>query len=192
MGERELGMNLKVIEVEHYTDNLFWFKTTKSDAWKEKNFQPGEFTMIGMGDEKLTRAYSIANSPQDDYLEFLSIKVQDGPLTSRLQHIKVNDINTGILPIPELKSWFGFNIKYLAQKLNLKKKYIRLQDTEQFLSIVTSLEQLSNLWSKYLENQSKYFKEVSSRLDKSVYGLSDAKNQIKRLLAQWVNGNDQG
>ena len=58
-------MNLEtVLDVTHYNDNLFWFKTTKSDAWKEKNFQPGEFTMIGMGDDKLTRAYSIANSAE--------------------------------------------------------------------------------------------------------------------------------
>ena len=40
--------------------------------------------------------------------------------------------------------------------------------------------------------QSKYFKDISKRLDDTVYGLNDAKNQIKRLLAQWVNGNDQG
>ena len=86
-------MNLeKVMAIEHYTDDLFWFRTTKSDAWEKKNFQPGEFTMIGMGDKlSPTRAYSIANSPDDDYLEFLSIKVQDGPLTSRLQNIKVGD-----------------------------------------------------------------------------------------------------
>ena len=83
-------------------------------------------------------------------------------------------------------------INYLAKKLNLKKKYIRLQDTDQFLSIVTSLEQMNNLWTKYLEQQSDYFTKVSDRLDTSVYGLSEAKNQIKRLLAQWVNGNDQG
>ena len=49
---------------------------------------PGEFTMIGMPDSSLTRAYSIANSPEDDYLEF-RIKVPDGPLTSELQHIKL-------------------------------------------------------------------------------------------------------
>lgn len=97
-------MNLEtVLEVKHYTDNLFWFKTTKSEEWKEKNFQPGEFTMIGMGDEKLTRAYSIANSPQDDYLEFLSIKVEDGPLTSRLKNIKPNDqIEVTVKPIGTL------------------------------------------------------------------------------------------
>jgi ferredoxin--NADP+ reductase len=86
-------MNLeKVMAIEHYTDDLFWFRTTKSDAWEKKNFQPGEFTMIGMGDKlSPNRAYSIANSPEDDYLEFLSIKVEDGPLTSRLQNIAVGD-----------------------------------------------------------------------------------------------------
>ena len=85
-------MNIEtVLSVEHYTDDLFWFRTTKSDAWQKKNFQPREFTMIGMPEDSLTRAYSIANSPEDDYLEFLSIKVPDGPLTSKLQHIKVGD-----------------------------------------------------------------------------------------------------
>ena len=80
-----------VLSVEHYTDDLFWFRTTKSEIWDKKNFQPGEFTMIGMPEDSLIRAYSIANSPDDDYLEFLSIKVPDGPLTSKLQHIKVGD-----------------------------------------------------------------------------------------------------
>ena len=80
-----------VLEVKHYTDDLFWFKTTKSEEWNKKNFQAGEFTMIGMGDDDIQRAYSIASPPQADYLEFLSIKVQDGPLTSRLQHIKPGD-----------------------------------------------------------------------------------------------------
>lgn len=80
----------EVLEVTHFTEDLFWFKTTKTGEWK-RNFDPGEFTMIGMGDDNTTRAYSIANSPDDDYLEFFSIKVQDGPLTSRLQHIKPGD-----------------------------------------------------------------------------------------------------
>ena len=86
-------MNIeKVLDVEHYTDDLFWFRTTKSDAWDKKNFQPGEVTMIGMPESNLTRAYSIANSPKDNFLEFLSIKVPDGPLTSELQHIKPGDV----------------------------------------------------------------------------------------------------
>ena len=52
-----------VLEIEHYTDDLFWFKTTKGENWNKKNFQPGEFTMIGMPGVDVTRAYSIANSP---------------------------------------------------------------------------------------------------------------------------------
>lgn len=81
-----------VLEIKHFTDDLFWFKTTKGPEWEKKNFQPGEFTMIGIPDADVTRAYSIANSPDDEFLEFFSIKVQDGPLTSKLQHIKVGDI----------------------------------------------------------------------------------------------------
>lgn len=81
-------MNLKVTEVEHYTDRLFRFKTERPSSFK---FAAGEFTMIGMGDNDITRAYSITSGPYDEYLEFYSIKVPDGPLTSRLQHIKVGD-----------------------------------------------------------------------------------------------------
>ena len=98
----------KVLEVKHYTDNLFWFKTTRNGEWK-KNFRPGEFNMIGMGDgESPLRAYSICSLPEDNFLEFLSIKVPDGPLTSRLQHIKEGDeleITTrsvGTLVLPNL------------------------------------------------------------------------------------------
>lgn len=85
-------MNVEtVLEIKHFTDDLFWFKTTKSDAWNKRNFVPGEFTMIGLLDNDTQRAYSIANSPKDDHLEFYSIKVPDGPLTSELQHIKSGD-----------------------------------------------------------------------------------------------------
>lgn len=91
-----------VLDVKHFTEDLFWFKTTKQGEWK-RPFRPGEFTMVGMGDDDISRAYSIANSPDDDWLEFLSIKVQDGPLTSRLQHIKVGDeIEVGTRPIGTL------------------------------------------------------------------------------------------
>ena len=84
------------------------------------------------------------------------------------------------------------DINCFRKVLKLEKIYIQLQDTEQFVTILSSLEQISNIWNKYVELQSKYFKDISKRLDSTVYGLDDAKNQIKRLLAQWVNGNDQG
>lgn len=80
----------KVTWVHHWTDKTFSFKTTRTQTFRFKN---GEFAMIGlMGEERpLLRAYSIASANYEDELEFLSIKVPDGPLTSRLQHLKVGD-----------------------------------------------------------------------------------------------------
>ena len=80
-----------VLEVQHYTDRLFSFKVTRP---KTLRFRSGEFVMIGLLNEEgkpLLRAYSIASPAWDDELEFYSIKVQDGPLTSKLQHIKKGD-----------------------------------------------------------------------------------------------------
>ncbi|HOF50991.1 MAG TPA: ferredoxin--NADP reductase [Rhodoferax sp.] len=79
-----------VTEVHHWTDRLFSFKTTRDQALR---FSNGHFTMIGLrvDGKPLLRAYSIVSANYEDHLEFLSIKVQDGPLTSRLQHIQVGD-----------------------------------------------------------------------------------------------------
>ena len=80
----------KVLEVHHWTDKLFTFKTTRDTSLR---FSNGHFTMIGLpvDGKPLVRAYSIVSANYEDHLEFLSIKVPDGPLTSRLQHIKVGD-----------------------------------------------------------------------------------------------------
>ncbi len=80
-----------VTKVTHWTDRLFSFRVTRPQSLR---FRSGEFVMIGlMGDngKPLLRAYSIASPSWDEELEFYSIKVQDGPLTSKLQHIKVGD-----------------------------------------------------------------------------------------------------
>ncbi|MFC3615878.1 ferredoxin--NADP reductase [Lutimaribacter marinistellae] len=80
-----------VTEVKHWTDRLFSFRVTRPQTLR---FRSGEFVMIGLlGDngKPLLRAYSIASPAWDDELEFYSIKVQDGPLTSRLQHIQPGD-----------------------------------------------------------------------------------------------------
>jgi ferredoxin--NADP+ reductase len=80
-----------VLSVHHWTDRLFSFTTTRDTALR---FSNGHFTMIGLRQENgkpLLRAYSIVSANYEEHLEFLSIKVQDGPLTSRLQHIKVGD-----------------------------------------------------------------------------------------------------
>jgi ferredoxin--NADP+ reductase len=80
----------KVLDVHHWTDRLFTFKTTRDASLR---FSNGHFTMIGLkvNNKPLLRAYSIVSANYEDHLEFLSIKVPDGPLTSRLQHIKVGD-----------------------------------------------------------------------------------------------------
>ena len=80
----------RVLTVHHWTDKLFTFTTTRDESMR---FSNGHFTMIGLrvNDKPLLRAYSIVSANYEDHLEFLSIKVPDGPLTSRLQHIKVGD-----------------------------------------------------------------------------------------------------
>jgi ferredoxin--NADP+ reductase len=81
----------RVLSVHHWTDRLFSFTTTRDPSLR---FSNGHFTMIGLRKEDgkpLLRAYSIASANYEEHLEFLSIKVPDGPLTSRLQHIQVGD-----------------------------------------------------------------------------------------------------
>lgn len=79
-----------VLSVHHWTDTLFSFTTTRNPSFR---FVNGQFTMIGLtvDGKPLVRAYSMVSTNYDEELEFLSIKVPDGPLTSRLQHIEVGD-----------------------------------------------------------------------------------------------------
>jgi len=82
-----------VIDVEHYTDRLFSFNITRPKSFR---FRSGEFIMIGLPalpDQKrpVMRAYSVASPSWDESLEFFSIKVPDGPLTSRLQKVQKGD-----------------------------------------------------------------------------------------------------
>ncbi len=79
-----------VLSVRHFTDRLFAFRTSRPASFR---FRSGEFVMIGLpvDGKPLLRAYSVASPSWDDTLEFYSIKVPDGPLTSRLQLIEVGD-----------------------------------------------------------------------------------------------------
>ena len=80
----------KVLSVRHWNDFLFSFTTTRDPALR---FENGQFVMIGLEIEgrPLMRAYSFASPNWEEHLEFFSIKVPDGPLTSRLQHLIVGD-----------------------------------------------------------------------------------------------------
>ena len=104
----------KVLEVKHYTDRLFHFKTTRDPGTR---FRDGEFLMIGL--EVDGKPLLIAYSPNyEEYMEWFSIKVPNGPLTSKLQHIKPGDeiiTNTksvGTLVMPNVKP--GRNLYMLA------------------------------------------------------------------------------
>jgi ferredoxin--NADP+ reductase len=79
-----------VVSVKHYTDRLFSFRITRPQSLR---FRSGEFVMIGLpnAEKPIFRAYSVASPAWDDELEFFSIKVPDGPLTSELQKIQVGD-----------------------------------------------------------------------------------------------------
>lgn len=79
-----------VLDVRHWTDSYFSFTTTRDDGFR---FENGQFVMIGLevNGKPLMRAYSIASANWEEQLEFFSIKVPNGPLTSRLQHIKAGD-----------------------------------------------------------------------------------------------------
>ena len=84
---QEKNGNYYVREVEHYTDTLFKFKLDKPEGF---DFKAGQFTMISVEDAP-KRAYSMVSAPQDGYLEFYSIKVPGGALTSKLKNIQVGD-----------------------------------------------------------------------------------------------------
>src|SRR6201991_4821839 len=81
----------KVLSVQHWTDTLFSFRATRDTGFR---FQNGQFAMIGLeiDGRPLLRAYSMASANHEEELEFFSIKVQDGPLTSKLQKIREGDI----------------------------------------------------------------------------------------------------
>jgi ferredoxin--NADP+ reductase len=98
----------RVLTVHHWNETVFSFTTTRDESLR---FENGHFVMMGLLVEgkPLMRAYSIASANHEDCLEFLSIKVADGPLTSRLQHIKpgdeilVSSKPTGTLVLRDLK-----------------------------------------------------------------------------------------
>ena len=97
-----------MLKVHHWTDTQFTFTTTRDSALR---FENGQFVMVGLrlASRPLLRAYSIASANHEEHLEFLSIKVPDGPLTSRLQHIRAGDEllisrkPTGTLVLHDLK-----------------------------------------------------------------------------------------
>ena len=125
----------RVLSVHHWNDNLFSFRTTRDASLR---FINGQFVMLGLEQEgrPLTRAYSIASANHDDFLEFFSIKVTNGPLTSKLQHLSVGDAvvvsrkPTGTLVLRDLKP--GKNLYLLATGTGLAPFISLIQDPESY------------------------------------------------------------
>lgn len=125
-----------VTEVHHWNDTLFSFKTTRDPGFRFKN---GHFIMIGLPKENgrpLMRAYSIASPNYEEHLEFFSIKVQDGPLTSRLQKIQPGDKiicskkPTGTLTIDDLLP--GRNLYLISTGTGLAPFISIIQDPQTY------------------------------------------------------------
>jgi ATP-dependent Lon protease len=139
-----------------------------------------------------------------DYYDINNIEKQLGRLKISIINSIINELNihTNInnKQIKKRRIESIINNQYNITNLQILKKYnieliprfINLCNTDQFTTIINNIEQMKLNWLKYQEYQSKYFKELSNRLDNVVHGLDDAKRQIKRLLAQWINGNDHG
>ncbi len=152
----------KILSVHHWNDTLFSFKTTRQDGLR---FENGQFVMIGLevDGRPLARAYSVASPNYDEHLEFLSIKVQDGPLTSRLQHIKVGDDilvsrkPTGTLIIHDLKP--GKNLYLLSTGTGLAPFMSLIQDIEVYdrfekIILIHGVRKINDLaYADFIENE---------------------------------------
>jgi len=156
-------MLVKVTEVEHYTERLFRFKTERPATFK---FSAGEFTMVGIENLEQVipkRAYSITSGPYDDFLEFLSIKVQGGPLTSILQNIKigdevyVGDKPTGTLTLANLE--LGGNLWLLATGTGIAPYISLLRDP----SLFESFKNINVVWTTRQVAEQACFKEFISK-----------------------------
>jgi len=126
-------MILPITEVEHYTDQLFRIRLKRPQTYR---FNAGEFTMVGLPNSDVNRAYSFTSGPGDDYLEFYSIKVPNGPLTERLQHVKpgdtleVGDKPTGSLTLANLE--LGGNLWMFATGTGIAPFISLLRDMDTY------------------------------------------------------------
>ena len=125
----------RVLSVHHWSESLFSFRTTRDPGLR---FINGQFVMVGLPQEgrPLTRAYSIASANHDGFLEFFSIKVPNGPLTSKLQNIAVGDElvvsrkPTGTLVLRDLRP--GQHLYLLATGTGLAPFISLIQDPETY------------------------------------------------------------
>ena len=151
-----------VLDVHHWNDTLFSFKTTRDPSLRFRN---GHFVMLGLpvDGKPLMRAYSVASANYEENLEFLSIKVQDGPLTSRLQHLKPGDTvlvsrkPTGTLVVDDLRP--GRNLFLFGTGTGLAPFMSIVKDPETYerfekVVLVHGVREVSELaYSEYLQDE---------------------------------------
>lgn len=162
----------QVLSVHHWNDTLFSFTTTRDAALR---FHNGHFVMIGLevDGKPLMRAYSIASANYEENLEFLSIKVQNGPLTSRLQHLKEGDSilvsrkPVGTLVIDDLRA--GRNLFLFGTGTGLAPFMSIIKDPDTYerfekVVLVHGVRFVSELaYSDFIQNelpQNEYFGDV--------------------------------
>lgn len=163
--EKKMSSNTsteRVLSVHHWNDTLFSFKTTRDSGLR---FDNGQFVMIGLevDGKPLLRAYSIASPNYEEHLEFLSIKVQNGPLTSRLQHLKVGDEvlvskkPTGTLVLRDLLP--GHHLYLLSSGTGLAPFMSLIQDPDMYerfekIALVHGVRLVSELaYSDFIKHQ---------------------------------------
>lgn len=164
-----------VLSVHHWNDTLFSFTTTRDDALR---FTNGHFVMIGLevNGKPLMRAYSVASPNYAEHLEFLSIKVPDGPLTSRLQHLQVGDSilmsrkPVGTLIVDDLRP--GRNLYLLGTGTGLAPYMSIIQDPETYerfekIILIHGVRFISELaYRSFIEDElpkNEYFGEIISK-----------------------------
>ena len=154
--------NERITKVHHWNDSLFTITTTRDPGLR---FENGQFVMIGLevNGKPLLRAYSIASPNYEDSLEFFSIKVQNGPLTSRLQHVKEGDQllvgvkPTGTLVLHDLKP--AKHLYLLSTGTGLAPFMATIRDPETYerfekIVLIHGVRMVNDLaYHDYIENQ---------------------------------------
>lgn len=167
-----------VLSVRHWNDTLFSFKTTRDRGLRFKN---GHFLMIGLpvDGRPLMRAYSVASANYEDYLEFYSIKVPNGPLTSRLQHLQpgdqilVNRRPTGTLVINNVRP--GKRLFMLSTGTGLAPFLSIIRDPETYerfehVTLVHGVRYASELgYSKYIQEELPQHEYIGEQVRKQLH-----------------------
>jgi ferredoxin/flavodoxin---NADP+ reductase len=180
----------RVLKVHHWNDTLFSFRTTRDPGLR---FHNGHFVIIGLlvGGKPLLRAYSVASANHEEHLEFLSIKVPNGPLTSRLQHLKAGDEiivgrkPVGTLVLHDLRP--GKRLYLLATGTGLAPFISIIQDPETYdrfekVVLVHGVRRVSELaYADFIERQLPQHEYLGELLrDKLVYYPTVTREPFRR------------